>query len=305
MTRLLRARVLAGIVLALAAIGPLNLVSRATSGGPPAGFTNAPGETNCTACHFDFPLNSGTASFSVALPPNLTPSGTHLVSIGFQGSATPRHGFQVTARDGAGLPSGGWAVIQPGITKNAFGSMFHHEHALGGVTLQSWIMNWIAPATLPNGPVTFYACGNEADGSFSPSGDFIYATKAKMFQAVLAGGGTTWPIGTNQYVTLTAPGHGGEIGVVVPSDDPTPVSFGDPFELQVNPATGFFDWALANPLYFQNLVANLDAAGSMTAGVKVPFRAELIGLSLHFAGITADSSFAPTEVSPRFTVTFQ
>src|SRR5262245_48894046 len=30
----------------------------AFSSGPPAGFTDAPGESNCTACHTSFPLNS-------------------------------------------------------------------------------------------------------------------------------------------------------------------------------------------------------------------------------------------------------
>jgi len=44
---------------------------------------------------------------------------------------------------------------------------------------------WIAPATLPNGPVTFYSCGNEANSNNQPSGDYIYSAKAKLYQATL------------------------------------------------------------------------------------------------------------------------
>ena len=38
----------------------------ASSSGPPDGRTNAPGETNCTACHTSFPLNSGAGSLAVS-----------------------------------------------------------------------------------------------------------------------------------------------------------------------------------------------------------------------------------------------
>ncbi len=33
--------------------------------GPSASHTNAPGEANCTSCHGDFPVNSGTVSICV------------------------------------------------------------------------------------------------------------------------------------------------------------------------------------------------------------------------------------------------
>ena len=47
----------------------------ASSSGPSASHTNAPGEDNCTACHADFAVNSGTGSVSISpLPANYLPN---------------------------------------------------------------------------------------------------------------------------------------------------------------------------------------------------------------------------------------
>jgi hypothetical protein len=302
--RLLLSRASIALVLVLCAVGPMNVIN-ALSSGPPPGFTNAPGEANCTACHSSFALNSGTAGFAVTTPVNVAPASTNAIGLAFSGSSTPKHGFQITARDGAGNPSGSWQVVQIGLTKNATGSVFHHEHTAAGNVFTSWTANWIAPATLPNGPVTFYACGNEGNGSFTPDGDYIYARTAKMFQASLSTPSTGWPIGTSQSLALSAANHGGEIYFIVPAFDPTPVSFGGPFELQVTPDWNFLFFALATPQVFQNINSNLNATGQATATIAIPFEPVLIGLPLHFAGITADALLNPTEVSNRVTVTFQ
>jgi hypothetical protein len=298
-------RAIVAATLVLAAVGPLNLVSRASSGGPPAGFTNAPGESNCTACHNSFALNSGTGTFGISVPQNVSLGAANPVTIGFTGSANPKHGFQVTARDATGNPSGVWAVVQTGLTKNASGSVFHHEHTATGSNSSSWTMAWNAPSVLPNGPVDFFTCGNQANNSFTPQGDLIYSRKAKSFQATLSTPAAGWPIGSVQTLTLSAPGHPGELGVIVPSEDPSPYLVSGPFELQVNPLTGMFDFALQAPQIFQNLWSNLDAAAQKTATVTIPFHPPLIGLPFYFAGITADALLNPTEVSNRVTITFQ
>ena len=36
------------------------------SPGPPLGFTNAPGEGNCTGCHYTFALNSGAGKVEIS-----------------------------------------------------------------------------------------------------------------------------------------------------------------------------------------------------------------------------------------------
>jgi hypothetical protein len=301
-----RARTFAGALLLVgAALFPLAIEGHAFSSGPPPGYTNAPGEANCTICHSSFALDSGAANFTISVPQSYTPNSTNPVQVSFGplSTSTPRHGFQITARNGDDVYVGGWQVVQTGLTKNAQGSTFHHEHTLAGVALESWHMNWIAPASLPNGPVTFHACGNEANNAQGPFGDRIYSTKAKMYQAIVTTPEEGWAIGATHLVHLaTSAAHAGEIAFIVPSDDPTPVSLGGPFELEVNPYSGFYAFALGQPQVFQNLTSTLDASGHTTASVAVPNIPQLIGMPLHFAAITTDAALNPTEVSNRLSL---
>jgi hypothetical protein len=304
-TRLVSSRAIIALVLVLAAIGPMNVVGRAFSSGPPAGFTGAPGEGVCTQCHVTYALNSGTAGFSVSVPTTFVPSTAHAVNVTFTGTTNPKHGFEVTARNGSDVAVGTWQVVMPGMTKDAFGSTVHHEHTSAGNALTAWTMNWIAPATLPNGPVTFYAAGNQANNSFTPDGDYIYTRSTKMYQAALAASATTWPIGTTQPLTLSAPTHAGDVYFVVPSANPTPQSFGGPFVLEVTVDWNFLYFALSLPQVFQNITGNLNASGQAAAAIAIPFEPILSGIPFHFAGITADATLNPTEVSNRVSITFQ
>jgi hypothetical protein len=173
--RFLSSRIIIALVLVLAAVGPLNFV-HALSSGPPPSYSGAPGEGNCTICHNSYLVDTGTAGFSISVPETFVPGSTNAVNITFSGSTSVKHGFQVTARNGNDVWAGTWQVAMPNMTKNATGGA-HHEHTALGNTLSAWTMNWIAPATLPNGPITFYTAGNQTDSSFSPSGDYIYTRK--------------------------------------------------------------------------------------------------------------------------------
>jgi hypothetical protein len=292
-------------VLVVALVGPMNLVSRAYSSGPPSGFTDAPGELNCTACHDSFALNSGTAGFALAAPVGLVPSSVHPVVVTFLNSATPHHGFQVTARDGAGNPSGTWKIVQSGMTQDAAGSPFHHEHTSAGSNLSSWAMEWQAPPALPNGPVTLYAAGLEGNGAQAMYGDYVYTTTSKLYQATIATAGPTWSLNVPHVISLSAPGHGAELYWVVPSEDPTPFPVGGSLVLEVNPTTGLLDLALQLPAIFQGIHGTLDVLGQATAVVTIPYHPALVGFTLHFAAGIAMPPLVPTEVSNRITVTLQ
>ncbi len=297
---------------ALIAIGSVSVFlastarpSAALSNGPPAYFTDAPGEGNCTTCHTTYGLNTGTATFSVWAPTTVVPGSTNTITVGFGGSTSPRHGFEITARDGAGNPAGSWQVIQPGITQDSFASTFHHEHTLAGVSQSNWQMAWVAPGTLSPGPVTFYAAGNQANQNFLPDGDYIYTARAQMFQASLSSATTTWPNGTVQTLSLSAPTHPGELYLIAVSESTQTVNFGGSFDLQCDINTGLTYVALQNPQVFANIFSVLNAAGQATATISIPSYAPLAGLTIHFAAITADASFTATEVSNRLSVTFQ
>jgi hypothetical protein len=293
------------VCLLVALLGPGNLVSLAFTGGPPAGFTNAPGNSNCTVCHNSFPLNSGTANFGITAPLTYQPGSAQSVTVSFTGSTSVKHGFQITARDGAGIPSGSWSVVLAGMTQDA--TTPYHEHTAAGTALSSWTMNWNSPATLPQGPVTFYACGNDTNNNNSSSGDHIYASTTKLYQATLSTQTTTWPIGGSQMLTLAAPGHAGELYFIVPSDDPTPYLLSGPFVLEVTPNNIFYSVVNQLPQVFLNVLGTLDAAGLATATINVPFHPPLAGLPFYFAAATATAtpSLVATEVSNRVTITFQ
>jgi hypothetical protein len=181
----------------------------------------------------------------------------------------------------------------------------HHEQTVAGSLVSSWVFNWTPPANIANGPIIFYAAGVEGINDDSPLNDHVSTTVAKMYQATLSTPTTAWPIGTTQTMTLSAPTHGGQIYLIVPSESATPYSLGGPFLLEVDLTTGLLDIALQNPDVFQNILSNLDAAGQATASVAIPFFPPLIGLSLHFAAATGDAMLNPTEVSNRLTITFQ
>ena len=304
-TSLVVSRLATLLVLAAVIFGPVSYVTPATTGGPPSGFTNAPREGNCTSCHGGFALNSGTAVFSISAPVSYAPGTAQPIGVAFTNSASTKHGFEITARDGAGNPSGSWSVTMVGMTKNASGTTAYHEHTSSGTSLSSWTMAWNAPASLPNGPVTFYAAGADTNNNGSSGGDHIYAKTTKLYQATLATPSTTWAVGASHALTLTVPGNGGDLYFIVPSDNPAPFPITGPFVLEVTPNDIFFSLVPQLPQVFQNLTGTLNAAGQASASVVVPFYPALAGLQFHFAAATATPALAPTEVSNRLTVTFQ
>ncbi len=160
----------------------------ATSAGPSASRTGAPGETNCTACHADFALNSGTGGVSIAgLPANYLPNQTVPVTVTTSQSDGVLYGFQLTAIDSAGrqvgtftVPGGANPQMQTKTGAVGGNSRTYVEHTVNGISpvqfgSKSWTFNWQTPAERV-GKVTFYAAGNAANSDGKTSGDYIYTT---------------------------------------------------------------------------------------------------------------------------------
>jgi hypothetical protein len=162
----------------------------ASASGPTPSHTNAPGEANCTACHADFPVNSGTGNVSISgIPANYRPNETRTVTVTTSQSDAVIYGFQLTALDSTGANAGTFTLptqnptqmqLVHGLVDNVFRS--YVEHTVDGIIptqfgSKSWTVTWTAPATR-KGRIGFYAAGNGADSDGSPSGDYIY-TKAE------------------------------------------------------------------------------------------------------------------------------
>jgi hypothetical protein len=183
---------------ATVALFDLTAVSKSVSAsvnGPSPSHTNAPLEANCTACHADFPVNSGTGGITIgALPANYLPGQQVPITVTTLEAFGVAYGFQLTAIDSSGrrvgsytLPNQNPAQLQvvTGLVGPQNIERSYVEHTLDGVVptqfgRKSWSFTWNAPSTRA-GKVSFYAAGNGANSDGSPSGDYIYTTSSAIF----------------------------------------------------------------------------------------------------------------------------
>ncbi len=164
----------------------------ASAFGPTPSFTNAPGEANCTACHTDFQVNSGTGSVTIGtLPAAYTPNQQISITVTTSQADAVIYGFELTALDNLGRRAGNFTLptqdpeqmqVVTGIVDSAVRS--YVEHTVAGTIptvfgSKSWTFIWRAPAT-GVGRVTFYVAGNAANSDGGPSGDYIYTSNKSI-----------------------------------------------------------------------------------------------------------------------------
>jgi glucose/arabinose dehydrogenase len=156
--------------------------ARAFSSGPPAGYTHAPGELDCSDCHTTPDNSSGTLTLGV--PQKYTPGQTYDITVTHSTAdqARIRWGFQLTALDAADEKAGTLApadnLTQVVNNQGPIPARQYIEHntagsfpgQLGGA---NWTFKWTAPDE-DVGAVTFYVAGNQANGDGNSSGDNIY-----------------------------------------------------------------------------------------------------------------------------------
>ena len=192
-----------GVTLMLLATVLAPPAARAYPNGAPPGRTGAPGEMTCAdrlnRCH-DSTLNDPAGEVTLALADAGTGSPlaayapgqpyTLLVSISSGRADRLAWGFQMTSLDDAGAMAGGFpASIDP--LYQDIDDILHGRrdvtHTLAGrafgvTTGNSWRVRWDAPPT-DAGPITFYVCGNAANGNGINTGDYIRCTTFRAFAA--------------------------------------------------------------------------------------------------------------------------
>ncbi len=163
----------------------------ASAFGPTPTHTNPPGEGNCTACHSDFQLNSGSGSVEITgVPSNYSPGQQVNVLVTATQADAVIYGFQLTAIDSTGqrvgtfeIPPQSQARVQ--ILLGVVGGNLVREyvqHTSGGLSngqfgFNSWVFTWTAPSVAA-GRVDFYAAGNGANSDGNTGGDFVYTDTA-------------------------------------------------------------------------------------------------------------------------------
>jgi uncharacterized repeat protein (TIGR01451 family) len=221
-----------------------NKAALAYSSGPPAGFTHAPGEFDCSECHLHQP-DPGTGRISITAPATYVPGQTYQITVTHNNSdpARLRWGFQLTALDDANEKAGDLQSLNPltqVLNNQGPGSSRQYiEHTSSGTFINqqggaSWTFNWTAPQTNV-GPVTFYAAGNQANNDGNTSGDYIYytfvqaqpaavvsdfsITATPASQAVAPGNGTTY-----NFTLTPSAGFTGEVALSVTGSLPAGVT---------------------------------------------------------------------------------
>ena len=162
------------------------------SPGPPLGFTGAPGEGNCTGCHYTFALNSGAGKVEITgLPASYTVGQSYSVTVTVSHPTARAWGFELTALDSNGTSSTVGTLTATNTTttlkrdSSASGQqrtyLSHSEAGIaqGKTASNSWSFTWTAPASAV-GDITFYAVGNAANNQISPEDDYIYTTSVKV-----------------------------------------------------------------------------------------------------------------------------
>ncbi|HEV2860472.1 MAG TPA: PQQ-dependent sugar dehydrogenase, partial [Pyrinomonadaceae bacterium] len=157
----------------------------AFSGGPPAGYTRAPGEEReaCAECHVSDGAGA-SGQLTLDIPQTYTPGQTYDITVRHSTAdqTRVRWGFQLTALDASEEKAGSLqaldATTQVLNNQGPFPGRQYVEHTSQGTfpgqkNAASWTFRWTAPAE-DVGPVTFYAAGNQANGDGNSSGDHIF-----------------------------------------------------------------------------------------------------------------------------------
>lgn len=174
-------RIAACFVFFVGIMGVLVNTVFAYSGGPPDGRTGSPvdGKTCNDDCHTSYTLNSGTAVFSVSASASYTPGETLNMTVSIGSSNGVKHGFELTALD-ANNNSVGTFSSPDAKTQVSTNYIKHTSDGSSQSGSASWDVQWTAPTSEVQNPVTFYAAGNEANSDGTNQLDYIYTTTAQI-----------------------------------------------------------------------------------------------------------------------------
>jgi hypothetical protein len=143
---------------------------------PDPDHTGSPSDgVDCTDCHGDFAVNSGSATVTITsnIPAcGYTAGNTYTVTAAIVKPGGNLFQFELSPQNAAGTYLG---TLIPGTTTQLDGTkdICGKLASLANANSQSWTFTWTAPAA-STGNVTFYAAFNEADGDGTEAGDHIY-----------------------------------------------------------------------------------------------------------------------------------
>jgi PKD domain/Secretion system C-terminal sorting domain/Reeler domain len=167
------------------------LIAQTNNSGPGSGYTNAPGESNCSqsGCHTGTALQtSGTKWDNIKLTGNFTgngyiPDSTYTLKFKYVEKTKSKWGYQITALDETKGDMAGTFTNPAGGNSQAYSysissknrtSLGHTSTSNSTADSIEWSIRWKAPSTNV-GKIKFYATLNVADGTGGTGSDIIYA----------------------------------------------------------------------------------------------------------------------------------
>ena len=160
--------------------------------GGEAGKTGAYSEGDCTQCHADFAVNSGSGSIAITSVPTLAggyyPDSVYTVTVTVSQVGDSLFGFDFEALLNATTNGGTLSLLTPSTdvkTKadesTAITDVVHTGTGNNTKNSHAFSFYWTAPAT-GTGTVTFYTSGLAANDDGSTSGDYCYTTSMPLAQ---------------------------------------------------------------------------------------------------------------------------
>jgi uncharacterized protein (TIGR03437 family) len=145
----------------------------AFSGGPPPAKTGAPGESNCTECHFGTPITNAEG-ISLQVPGNnfsYTPGVAQEWVLQASRPGAAIFGFQATVRTATNSTAGTLTAVDASTRVLSEDNKDFVEHTLPSPA-GTFRFRWTPPSS-DLGPLTVYVAVNAANGNGDPSGDTI------------------------------------------------------------------------------------------------------------------------------------
>jgi len=158
------------------------------SSGGKAGKTGAYTEGNCTSCHSDYAVNSGTGSIAITASPLLTngyvPGTKYTITVTVSQTGLSLFGFDFEALTNATTNGGTISLLSPSTDVKTLASSTRLDAVQTGTgnntaNSHAFSFYWTAPAT-GSGTVTFYTAGLAANGDGDTPGDYCYTTSLAL-----------------------------------------------------------------------------------------------------------------------------
>ncbi len=159
--------------------------------GSPGAKTGSPMDgNNCTACHDDGTINTGSGILSVAtnIPvQGYTAGQTYAITVQMIQSSRSRFGFEITCEEGnfGTAKTGSFGITDATTTKfvNNNTAVTHKQGGTSGSGSKTWSMNWTAPQTGVSAGVIFYVSAIAANNNGNNNGDEVYTTSRPFPEA--------------------------------------------------------------------------------------------------------------------------